>query len=241
MPNTKITFVDIVTTNYVSSDIKTKCISESRKRILQHHEDRAFDEFSYLIDTQKQNELTTCFLRILENFPKMDEKFWQFTLKAFQKHIAEIGCTSLFESNGKVKPELICLLKWEDLQDNINTLNLLCGFIGAVNQQILSQPEIIQAVQNDRESFAMLSSYCNREYRNWAMSKLKALNIPYTDLNQSAPLREILAYTRNNPGTTKSVLGAAAVLIGIGLGFFASSYQKDEESQPRPVRQMKPL
>ena len=236
MSKSRDNFINIVTAAFLNPETKAKCLNTC-KNISQHAiAARAFDEFPCLLPEIEINQLKKEFLGILRNAkpsPFSDAGYQLIEYKdiraveTLEKKIAAIGYAELIDVNTqKIKDSIIKLLEWD--KDKINLCDILCAYVGAINQDILHG--LLSDIEKHNDTFTACCSHITKNYHLWAAEVLKL----HGHVVESAPARINLennsAYLYKSINRQDIAIGAAAASIlvtGLLSGFFLFNQVKN--------------
>lgn len=201
---------------------------------------RIFDSFPSLLPKEKTESLTKQFRKILaEIYPncgsngvslqyKEDKK----SISSWTKEIASIGIKEILDSNGHIKMQLIELLGWDDFKTQLGrselTLSILCGYISAINQEIMKNSE--NEITQHKYAYLGLCDCLNKNIRQWVIDQLDSEGHVFKVSNQTKDdkphTNPILRWPSENP-RAGSLMVLAAITAVSSVMFFKTQIQKN--------------
>lgn len=205
---------------------------------------RIFDKLPSLLPKETIEHLAKKCLNILSNMEvhsvtydtngiDVHNRRDQENITLLIKEIASIGINELLDNNGHIKIELIKLLQLENIKNKLGrselTISILCGYIGAINQEI--------AVHFSKEILALnpaytgFSGYLNKKtqhaghletnVRQWVMEKLHESGyVFYTSISNKNTDPNILLSWPNETQTADSLMVLSAITKASSTMFF---------------------
>ncbi len=210
---------------------------------------RIFDELPSLLPKKTMQSLSCKFLNIISRMdtnPISETHGVEITnekdkekISLFIKEILAIGIKELLDDeNGHIKPEIIEQLRLESIEKKLGrselTLSILCGYVGAINQEIVKNFSLKEiSISKYNPAYTRFYVYingkmedvnCNQtNLRLWALAKLKEEGHDFTK-------NDLLKWSRENP----LIMGTAIVLGAIttaSILFFNNQSGKTSDAQ----------
>ncbi len=206
MLSTRTTLTDILYIHFRDPKLAKLCRETARQRIVENHISRALDYFPNILADEIFLAQLNQFESILYALPesnieeelpsdtKIQLKTWVFT----QIHLA---CEDMFNEQGKIKRELIRLLRWEDIIDKINKHGLTLAYISAIHAQ-LTVHIASNINQHHSNAYVRVFNFINKHKINWVA---EVLSVEY-GMSAKVP----------NP---MSVTTAENIFIAVSAGF----------------------
>lgn len=188
-----------------NEELKFQLIESGRKQIHKNLANRVFDQFTCicLIDKTTFADLTKKFNEVITTihympdindkdklyamlYPKEQEK-----LKKWELPIIQIACDDLFDKRTqKIRENISTLLHWQDWEVSLDSTSVICAYVGAIYQQIVSQKDIAETFLKNHHAQSAVFSYVNANSRTWVEREMKSTPpLPVTDSPTFARLK----------------------------------------------------
>lgn len=203
---------------------------------------RIFDKFPCLLPEETIQDISKKCLNVLSDM-KVDSitfdpngihvhnKNDQYNIAFFIKEIVSIAITELLDNQGHIKKELIELLGWQDIQDQLNQpeliISILCGYIGAINQEIVTH--FSEEILNLNSAYTGFTGYLNKKVpnkdhhethvRQWIIDKLNESGYVF-DTTVQKYQNNLLSWRSNPISNANSLRVASAIHEASALMFF---------------------
>lgn len=160
----------------------------------------------------------------------------QENIALFIKEIASLAIKELLDNQGHIKRELIQLLGWENLKDQLHQfeliISILCGYVGAINQEIVVRfPEEILTLN---PAYTGFTGYLNKKalnkdcyetnVRQWVVDTLHKEDSIFNRATQknieNIPDMHTLLKGPNNSPTPSSLMVVSAINEASSRMFF---------------------
>lgn len=211
---------------------------------------RIFDKFPCLLPDETMQYISKKCIDILSNMEvhsitydpngiHIHNQKDQENISLFIKEIASLAIKELLDHQGHIKMELIQLLGWENLKDQLNQseliISILCGYVGAINQEIVVRfPEEVLALNLAYTGFSgyLNKKVPNKDYyetniRQWIVDTLNKAGYVFNITTQKnienkenkPNIHNLLKWPNNSP-TTNSLMVVSAINEASAIMFF---------------------
>lgn len=236
MSGSRISLIEQLKKYFEDENIKSTCLTSSRLKINNRFANRVFDDFPNLLQTDDITFMKDSYEKILSTlkFSSKDltlRKTDQEKIMQWEKKFIFIACTELLNDQDQIKSELLDLLEWNDLKNKFTVSDIICAFVGTINQQTMN--ELKPVIENDLLAHGAICNFINPNYRRWVVDFLHKNSTIKEKLHHMG-LKDIFNIPNKHPITTAATLSMVAA-ASTGLTFYAAyktANNWDSDHQP---------
>lgn len=247
MSTSRPSFIELI---QINPEVVTQCRDSSKAELARGTPNRIFDGFPILLPQNKLDNL-------IKKFEKIFSKIKPITIpdevddpaqllinhdkkKIFiwQREVIKIGCYELLGQNGQIKNEIVELLEWHPYA--INICDIVCAYVGAVNQFLADKLNIL--FKEKGSAFSAICQFVNQNYRKWVLEELAHFSDKPDERDakvQQSKFIKIKRLPKEKPAVAVGLaVGFTVTLAAIGYALFSSSSTRNpQQNKPgeKPV------
>ena len=190
------------------SQLREKCVRESKNSITHNAANRVFDSFPVMLDESQLSTLLDAYQQLLKHSSKKE-------VRDFEKKIIKIACDELLDEKGNLSEELLEMIEWKECKDKINNYLAVCAFVGIVNITLTELSESV--VKNNQYTYLAMTKLVNENYSGWIREYMNQNKIKYNPQYDTDQIKvtDVLLYPFTHPLFSLSIF--AGGLIGLGI------------------------
>lgn len=229
---------------------KKLCQDESRRAIANQNINRIFDYFECLAPDEIIKEYAEEYFKISKSITKTrNQEGEPLALELNQinatnnllRKIIKTGIFELLDKPNHIREDLVNILNWHDITDQIDQVDLLCAFTGAIFQIIYDKYRA--NIEENNQTCACIEMHINKEYKKLIIAVLLEYNY-ITKYEAEKKLHIVMSKNENifkSPVVTASIVTLSlAALAGLAFGIFSlvrantTNQDKDEHKDSSP-------